>query len=279
VVLVDVRAGVPEGKARDIAEARPIEGFTSKLIGTSDFQATAGSEVVVIAAGAPRQVGMSRDDLLRLNADVVWRVAQQAAALSPDAVLIVLSNPVDVMTYVAWHATGWSPSRVMGQAGVLDTARFCTFVADVLGVAPKDVSAFVLGGHGDTMVPLLRFSHVGGIPVQRLLSPEQLDAIVERTRQGGAEINKLAKGSAYYAPGSALATMVKAVLDDEHRLLPVVSYLDGEFGERDVYVGVPAVVGKSGVEQVVEIDLRPEEAAAFRASVEAVRGPLGVLGF
>lgn len=280
IVLYDVVEGVPQGKALDLQESAPVFGYSSRITGTNSFEETKDSDVIVVTAGSPRRPGMTRDDLLKVNNDVVKEVVHKAAALSPGAVLIVVTNPVDVMTYVAWKASGFPHQRVMGMAGVLDSARFRTFLAMELGVSPRDVFAFVLGGHGDQMVPLVRYSTVGGRPVESLISKERLEAIVERTRGGGGEIVQLLKtGSAYIAPAASVAEMVEAVLLDQKRLLPAVAYLDGPYGEKDIYVGVPTRIGKGGVEEIVGIDFRPEEKEAFTKSVEAVRGPLGVLGY
>ncbi len=280
VVLVDVVEGIPQGKALDLYEATPVAGASVKVVGEQDYAATAGSSVVVVTAGFARKPGMSRDDLLNMNNDVVTQVVKKAVAVSPDAIFIVVTNPVDVMTYVTWKASGLPAERVMGMAGVLDSARFRTFLAMELGVSPKDVVAFVMGGHGDQMVPLTRYSSVGGIPVESLISKERLDAIVKRTRTGGGEIvNLLKSGSAYFAPGASSAEMVEAVLGDQKRLLPVIAHLNGEYGEKDVYVGVPALIGRGGVEKIFEIEFTKEEAEAFRNSVQAVREPLSVLGF
>ncbi|MGC8488607.1 MAG: malate dehydrogenase [Clostridia bacterium] len=277
IVLVDVMEGVPQGKALDIWESGPIEGFDARVVGTNDYADTANSDLIVITAGMPRKPGMSRDDLLKVNADIVGDVAKRASALSPDAIIIVLTNPADVMTYVAQKASGFPYPRVLGQAGVLDSARFRTFLADALNLSPKDVTAFVMGGHGDAMVPLVRYSYAGGIPVEKLLPKETLDAIVQRTRVGGGEIVNLLKLSAYYAPGSSLNVMMQAILYNERRILPVIAHLDGEYGEHDLYVGVPAILGGNGVEKVIEVDLTSEEKDAFRVSVEAVRGPMALL--
>jgi malate dehydrogenase len=277
IVLVDVMEGVPQGKALDIWESGPIEGFDARVVGTNDYADTANSDLIVITAGMPRKPGMSRDDLLKVNADIVGDVAKRASELSPDAIIIVLTNPADVMTYVAQKASGFPYPRVLGQAGVLDSARFRTFLADALNLSPKDVTAFVMGGHGDAMVPLVRYSYAGGIPVEKLLPKETLDAIVQRTRVGGGEIVNLLKLSAYYAPGSSLNVMMQAILYNERRILPVIAHLDGEYGEKDLYVGVPAILGGNGVEKVIEVDLTPEEKDAFRVSVEAVRGPMALL--
>ncbi|MCL8207138.1 MAG: malate dehydrogenase [Actinomycetia bacterium] len=277
IVLVDVVEGVPQGKALDIWESGPVEGFDNRVVGTNDYADTADSDLIVITAGMPRKPGMSRDDLLKVNADIVADVTAKAAKLSPNAVIIVLTNPADVMTYVAQRASGFPHHRVLGQAGVLDSARFRTFLADALNVSPKDVTAFVMGGHGDAMVPLVRYSSAGGIPVEKLLPKETLDAIVQRTRVGGGEIVNLMKISAYYAPGSSLVTMMKAILNNERRILPVIAYLNGEYGEHDIYVGVPVILGGNGVEKVLEVDFTPEEWEMFRASVAAVRGPLSLV--
>jgi len=277
IVLLDVAEGIPQGKALDIWESGPIEGFDNRVVGTNDYADTAGSDMIVITAGMPRKPGMSRDDLLKVNAGIVHDVAEKAAAASPDAIIVVLTNPADVMTYVAQKASGFPHHRVLGQAGVLDSARFRTFLADALHVSPKDVSAFVMGGHGDAMVPLVRYSFAGGIPVEKLLPKEQIDEIVQRTRVGGGEIVNLMKVSAYYAPGSSLAAMMKAILDDERRILPVIAYLNGEYGQKDIYVGVPAILGGNGIERVLEVDFTDDERAQFNKSVEAVRGPLALV--
>jgi malate dehydrogenase len=280
IVLVDVVEGIPQGKALDLLESAPVFGYSCRVIGTNDYEDTRGSDVIVVTAGVARKPGMSRDDLLRVNYDVVKSVVERSVAVSPDAVVIVVTNPVDVMTYVAWKVSGLPSHRVFGQAGVLDSARFCTFIAEELGVSPRDVSALVLGGHGDQMVPLVRYAHVGGIPVTHFVGPERLAEIVQRTRVGGGEIVELLKsGSAYYAPGASAAAMVQAVLQDQKRVLATVAYLDGQYGQRDIYIGVPAVLGAGGVERVIELDLTPEEQAMFQRSVEAVRGPLSLLGF
>ncbi len=280
LVLFDVVEGWPQGKALDLAESAPIFGHTVSVTGTNDFAPTAGSDVLVVTAGSPRRPGMTRDDLLKVNNDVISDVVSRAVAASPEAVVIVVTNPVDVMTFVAHRASGLSHQRVFGMAGGLDSARFRTFLAWELGVSAKDVFGFVMGGHGDQMVPLVRYSTVGGEPVERHLSQEAIDRIVARTRGGGGEVLQLLKnGSAFVAPAAATAEMVEAVLLDQRRTIPVVAYLNGEYGHRGVYVGVPAVIGKGGVEEVVEIGLEPDEKAAFDASVEAVRAPLSVLGF
>jgi len=277
IVLLDVMEGVPQGKGLDIWESGPIEGFDARVLGTNNYDDTAGSDLIVVTAGMPRKPGMSRDDLLKVNVDIVMDVVRKATAVSPDAIVVVLTNPADVMTYMAQRACGFPHNRVLGQAGVLDSARFRTFLADALNISPKDVSAFVMGGHGDAMVPLVRYSYAGGIPVEKLLPKETIDAIVQRTRVGGGEIVNLLKLSAYYAPGSSLNVMMKAILNNERRILPVIAYLDGEYGEHDIYVGVPAIIGGNGVEKVLEVDLTDEEREAFRLSVKAVRDPLSLV--
>ncbi|MCL6563222.1 MAG: malate dehydrogenase [Firmicutes bacterium] len=280
VVLVDVIEGVPQGKALDMWESGPVEGFSLKVLGTNNYEDTANSDVIVVTAGMARKPGMSRDDLLKTNAEIVRSVVEQAASRSPNAIIVVLTNPADVMSYVAQKASGFPHHRVMGQAGVLDSARFRTFLADALNVSVKDITAFVMGGHGDDMVPLVRYSYAGGIPVEKLLPKETLDAIVQRTRNGGGEVLGLLKtSSAYYAPASSLAEMVKAILYDERRILPVISYLNGEYGETDIYVGVPAIIGGNGVEKVLEVEFTEEERANFKRSVQSVRGPLSLLQF
>lgn len=278
IVLVDVVEGVPQGKALDLAEAGPVEGFDCNIIGTNSYEETAGSDVVVITAGIARKPGMSRDDLLKTNYNIVSSVVENVVKHSPEAILIVVSNPVDVMTYVALKRSGLPKERVIGQAGVLDSTRFRTFIAMELGISVEDVSAFVMGAHGDSMVPLVRYSYAGGIPIEKLIPKERIDAIVERTRKGGGEIVELLKtGSAYYAPAASTIQMVEAVLKDKKRILPAIAYLEGEYGQKDVCAGVPIILGAGGVERILEIELTDEERAAFERSVEAVRGPLAVL--
>lgn len=277
IVLVDIQEGVPQGKALDMWESGPVEHFSMKVQGTNDYSVTADSDIIVVTAGLPRKEGMSRNDLLKVNSEVVSGVVTEAARVSPNSIIIVLTNPADVMAYVAQKASGFPHHRVMGQAGVLDSARFRTFLASALNVSARDISAFVMGGHGDDMVPLVRYSYAGGIPIEKLLPKETIDAIVKRTRTGGGEVLSLMKTSAYYAPASSLAEMVKAVLLDERRILPVISYLNGEYGERDIYVGVPAVIGGNGVEKVLEVDFTDAEKTAFANSVSSVREPLKLL--
>ena len=274
IVLLDIpEAGdMPKGKALDLRQAGPIMGFDSDLIGTSDYADTAGSDVVVITAGIARKPGMSRDDLLATNAKIMGSVAEQVKKTSPDATVIVVSNPLDAMVQRALQVTGFPHQRVLGQAGVLDTARYRTFIAMELGVSVEDVSALLMGGHGDTMVPMPSCTSVGGIPVTRLMSRERLDAIVERARHGGAEIVGLLKtGSAYYAPAAATTQMVEAIVKDKKRLIPCAAYCDKEYGVGGYYVGVPVILGAGGVEKVVELDLDEQERADFQKSVDAVK--------
>lgn len=279
IVLYDIVEGVPQGKALDLLQCGPLEGFDTQVIGTNDFADTAGSDVIIVTAGVARKPGMSRDDLLKTNYEIVKSVVEQAVPLSPEATWLIVTNPVDVMTYVAHQVSGLPHHRVIGQAGVLDSTRFRTFLAQELGVSVQDVTAYVMGAHGDDMVPLVRYSYVGGIPVEHLIPKERLDAIVERTRKGGGELVALLKtGSAYYAPGLAAIDMAEAILKDKKRVLPAIARLDGQYGETDIYAGVPIVLGRAGVERVIEIDLTAEEKAAFARSVESVRGPLRTLG-
>ena len=274
IVLLDIpqTEGMPAGKALDLAQAGPIAGFDAAITGTTSYEATAGSDVVVITAGVPRKPGMSRDDLLSTNARIVGNVAEEIGRSSPDAFVLVVSNQLDAMVQRAWQVTGFPPHRVMGQAGVLDTARFRTFVAMELGVSVEDVSAMLLGGHGDSMVPLASCAAVGGIPVTQLVPPQRLAEIVQRTRDGGAEIVGFLKtGSAYYAPAAATAQMVEAIVRDKKRLIPCAAYCDREYGVGGYFVGVPVILGAGGVERIVEIALNAEEQSALEKSVEAVR--------
>ncbi|MFH1117003.1 MAG: malate dehydrogenase [Pseudomonadota bacterium] len=272
VVLVDILDGVPQGKGLDMFETTPVLGVDTHVIGTNDYGASAASDVVVLTAGIARKPGMSRDDLLSTNVRIVSAVAEQAAKASPDAVMIVVSNPLDAMVYTAWKKSGFDPRRVIGMAGVLDTARFRCFLAEEIGVSVEDIQALVLGGHGDSMVPLTRSCSVGGVPITKFISEKRLEEIVQRTRQGGAEIVGLLKtGSAYYAPAASAVQMVKSILLDKKRLLPCAAYLQGEFNQKDVFVGVPALLGAAGVEKVVDLDLTDDEQSAFNKSVDAVR--------
>jgi malate dehydrogenase len=278
VVLIDIVEGMPQGKGLDIREAGPVEGSDSQVLGTNDYADTAGSEVVVITAGIARKPGMSRDDLLNTNYKIVKECTENALKHSPGAILIVVSNPLDAMCQVAYKVAGLPKQRVFGMAGVLDSARMRTFIALELGVSVENTHAFVLGGHGDTMVPLPRYSTVSGIPITELMSPERVDAIVKRTASGGAEIVSLLKtGSAYYAPSSSTAEMVDAVLKDKHKVLPCCCYLEGEFGIKNLYVGVPAQLGQRGVEKIWEIKLTDAEQAALKKSAAAVQELVDVL--
>ena len=275
IVLLDIPAteGMPAGKALDLMEASPIVGFDSNIVGTTSYEDTTDSDVVVITAGIPRKPGMSRDDLLGTNARIVSEVTAQIKQTSPDAILIVVSNPLDAMVQRALQVSGFPPARVIGQAGVLDTARYRTFLAMELGVSVEDVSALLLGGHGDTMVPLPSCTSVGGIPITQLIDAERLEEIVQRTRKGGAEIVGLLKtGSAFYAPAAATTQMVEAIVRDKKRLLPCAAYCDSEYGVGGFYVGVPAILGAGGVEKIIQLDLNEQEQAAFQHSVDAVKG-------
>ena len=271
VVLIDIIEGLPQGKALDLAESAPLEGFDCRLVGTNDYADTAHSDVVVVTAGIARRPGMSRDDLLQTNAKIVSTVVSQVVRYSPNAYLIVVSNPLDAMVHVAKQVSGWPKQRVMGMAGVLDSARFRYFIAQELGVSVEDVHGFVLGGHGDTMVPVPRYATVNGISITQLLSAEQIARLVQRTRDGGAEIvNYLKQGSAFYAPGAAIVQMVEAIVKDKKRVLPAAAYLEGEYGLHDIYVGVPILLGAAGVEKVIEVELTTEEQAALKRSAAAV---------
>ncbi|AEJ44526.1 malate dehydrogenase [Alicyclobacillus acidocaldarius] len=280
VVLLDIPSleNPTKGKALDMLEAMPMLGSDARVVGTSNYEDTAGSDLVIITAGLPRKPGMSRDDLVTTNANIVKSVTEQVVRHSPDACLIVLSNPVDAMTYVAYKTSGFPKQRVIGQAGVLDTARFNTFVAMELGVSVEDVHGFVLGVHGDDMVPLVRYANVGGVPLEKLLPKERIDAIVERTRNGGGEIVSLmGNASAYYAPAASLLQMAESILKDKRRVLPAIAYLEGEYGYRDLTLGVPTVLGKGGIERILELDLLPEEKAALDKSAESVRRLIAVI--
>ncbi len=278
VVMIDILEGIPQGKALDMLEAGPVEGYDCNVIGTNDYKDTAGSDIVVITAGIARKPGMSRDDLLATNSKIVGDVTRSTVAYSPSCIIIAVSNPLDAMCHVAFHASGFPRHRVVGMAGVLDSARFRTFIAMELNVSVENVTAFVLGGHGDTMVPLPRYSTVAGIPITELLSKDQVDRLVQRTRDGGAEIVKLLKtGSAYYAPSAATAEMVEAILKDKKKILPCAAYLEGEYGIHGLYVGVPVKLGAKGLEQIIEIKLTPEEKVALNRSAEAVRELVNVL--
>jgi malate dehydrogenase len=272
VVLVDIIPGVPQGKSLDILESAPVERFDAKLTGTNGYEETSGSDVVVVTAGVPRKPGMSRDDLVATNEGIVADVVRKVLPGSPNAILVVVSNPLDAMCEVARRVSGLPPERVFGMAGVLDSARMRWFLAEALGVSVESTHAFVLGGHGDTMVPLPRYSTVGGVPVTELLPKEKIDALVARTANGGAEIVALLKaGSAYYAPAASAVEMVEAILKDKKKILPCAAYLDGQYRTKGLYVGVPVKLGRRGVEQIIEIKLTPDEQAAFDKSAGAVR--------
>jgi malate dehydrogenase len=272
VVLVDVIEGVPQGKALDLLQAGPVHGYDCMLTGSNGYDQTDGSDVVVITAGLARKPGMTRDDLLFKNAEIVGAVVGEVVRRSPQAILILVTNPLDAMVQLAWKKSGFPPERVIGMAGVLDSARFRTFIARELDVSVENVHAFVLGGHGDTMVPLPRYSTVSGIPITELLPPDRIQALVARTANGGAEIvNYLKTGSAYYAPAASVVEMVEVILKDKKKILPCAAYLNGQYGTRGLYVGVPVKLGRRGVDQVIEIRLTADEQAAFQKSVAAVR--------
>lgn len=274
IILVDVPSAenVVKGKALDMLESAPILGFDSFIIGTSNYEVTRDSDIVIITAGIARKPGMTRDELVQVNQEVMKTVTKEVVHYSPNAVIIVLTNPVDAMAYTVYQASGFPKERVIGQSGVLDTARFRSFVASELNISTRDITGFVLGGHGDTMVPLIRYSSVSGVPLTKLLEEETIERIVERTRKGGAEIVELlGNGSAYYAPAAAIVEMAEAILKDQKRILPAVAYLDGEYGEKDLYLGVPVVLGEGGAEQIVELDLNETEQADLKKSAQAVR--------
>ena len=280
VVLVDIpqMENPTKGKALDMLEASPVQGFDSNITGTSNYEDTRDSDIVVITAGIARKPGMSRDDLVTTNQKVMKSVTQEIVKYSPNCYIIVLTNPVDAMTYTVFKESGFPKKRVIGQSGVLDSARFRTFVAQELDVSVKDVTGFVLGGHGDDMVPLVRYSYAGGIPLQTLIPQDRLNAIVERTRKGGGEIvNLLGNGSAYYAPAAALLEMTEAILKDQRRILPTIAYLEGEYGYSGIYLGVPTVLGANGIEQVIELELTEQEKAALDQSADSVKNVMSVL--
>lgn len=280
VVLVDIPQadGPTKGKALDMLEASPVQGFDANITGTSDYADTADSDIVIITAGIARKPGMSRDDLVQTNQKVMKSVTAEIVKYSPNCIIIVLTNPVDAMTYTVLKESGFPKNRVIGQSGVLDTARFRTFVAQELKVSVKDVTGFVLGGHGDDMVPLVRYSYAGGIPLESLLSKDRLDAIVERTRKGGGEIVQLlGNGSAYYAPAASLVEMTEAILKDQRRILPAIAYLEGEYGYNALYLGVPTILGAGGIEKIIELELTEDEKAGLDKSAEAVRNVMSVL--
>jgi malate dehydrogenase len=278
VVLVDIIDGVPQGKGLDQWQSAPIEGFDARVVGTTSYDAAAGSELVIVTAGIARKPGMSRDDLVKTNAEIVKNVSREIRRAAPQAIVIVVSNPLDVMCWVTKEVTGFPRERVIGMAGVLDTARYRTFLAEALNVSVEDIQAMVLGGHGDTMVPLVSYTTVSGIPVTQLMDRAKLDAIVQRTRNGGAEIvNFLKTGSAYYAPSAAAAQMAEAIVRDKHRVLPCAAWLEGEYGMKGLFLGVPCKLGAGGLEQVIEVQLTADERAALAKSAESVRQTMAVV--
>jgi malate dehydrogenase len=278
VVMVDVAEGIPQGKALDQWQSAPIEGFDTRVIGTNGYEETKDSDVVIITAGIARKPGMSRDDLLNTNAGIVKSVSEQIAKTSPRAILIIVSNPLDVMCYVAMKASGFPRERVIGMAGVLDTARYRAFLAESLDCSVRDIQAMVLGGHGDTMVPLISYTSVSGIPITQLMDKATLDAIVTRTRNGGAEIVKhLKTGSAYYAPSAGAVQMAEAIVKDERRILPCAAWLEGEYGMKGLFLGVPCKLGKNGLEKIIEVELTADEKDALSKSADAVREPMAAI--
>src|ERR1700741_5241358 len=277
IVLTDIKEGLPQGKALDLNQMGPVLGFEPRITGTNDYEETAGSDVVVITAGLPRTPGMSRDDLVTTNEKSVGSVTEQIVAQSPDCTIVVLSNPLDAMCHVAKSVSGFPKERVFGQAGILDTARFRTFIAWETGASVRDVQALVLGGHGDQMVPVVSTTTVGGVPLRKLVSEERIQSMVERTAKGGGELVNLLGTSAWYAPGAAAAQMVDSIMLDEKRVLPCTAYLEGEYGIDGLYMGVPCKLGPGGIEEIVELDLTDDEQAALNASSEAVREVVGVL--
>ena len=278
IVLLDIKEGFAEGKALDIWETSPIDLYDTRTVGsTNDYTRTANSDVVVITSGLPRKPGMSRDDLIATNAGIVKTVTDNIIKYSPNAIIIVVSNPLDVMTYCAYLTAKVDSKRVFGMAGILDTARYRSFLAMELNVSPKDIQAVLMGGHGDTMVPLPRYTTVGGIPVTELISKDKLDAIIERTKVGGGEIVQLLGTSAWYAPGAAAAQMVEAIVRDQKRVFPVCAWLQGEYGMKDIYLGVPVVLGKNGIEKIIELKLNDDEKALLKSSAEAVKSVMDVL--
>ena len=278
VVLIDIIEGIPQGKGLDQWESAPVEGFDTRVVGANDYGPAEGSDLFIVTAGIARKPGMSRDDLLRTNAGIVRSVSEQIARVAPDSVVIVVSNPLDVMAWVAKETTGFPRERVIGMAGVLDTARFRAFIAMELDVSVEDIQAMVLGGHGDTMVPLVSYTAVSGIPVSRLIAPGRLDALIERTRNGGAEIvGYLKTGSAYYAPSAAAVQMAESIVKNKRRILPAAAYLEGEYGQEGIYLGVPCKLGEGGLHEIVEVELTASEAAALARSADHVRGTMANL--
>ncbi len=278
VVIVDIKEGVAEGKALDMWETSSINSYNTRTVGvTNDYERTAGSDIIVITSGLPRKPGMSRDDLIKINAGIVKDVTEKAVKYSPDAIIIVVANPLDVMTYTAYKASGFPKNRVFGMAGILDTGRYRAFLAEALNVSPLDIQALLLGGHGDTMVPLPRYTTVAGIPVTQLIDKDKLDAIVERTKKGGGELVKLMGTSAWYAPGAAAAQMCEAIVGDHRRIFPVCSYADGQYGLNDIFIGMPVVLGRNGIEKIIEIEMNEEENNYMQESAKAVKSVMAVL--
>lgn len=278
IVLLDIKEGLAEGKALDIWQAAPVNMFDTRVIGvTNNYQATEDSDVIVITSGVPRKPGMSRDDLIGINAKIIREVTEKAVEQSPEAIILMVANPLDVMTYCAYLTAKKESSKVFGMAGILDTARFRAFLADAVNASPRDIQTLLLGGHGDTMVPLPRYTSVSGIPITELLDNETIDKIVERTRMGGGEIVKLLGTSAWYAPGAAVAQMVESIVFDQNRILPVCTYLNGEYGLKDIYLGVPVKLGKNGIEEIIEIDLNEDEKAMLYKSADSVKSVMKVL--
>ena len=278
VVLVDIVEGIPQGKGLDLLEASPIEGFDVNIIGTNGYEETTDSDVVILTSGAPRKPGMSREDLLKINAEITKSNIEKVAKTSPNACIFIVNNPMDTMTYLAKAASGFPKERVMGQGGVLDSARYRTFIAQEIGVSVEDIQAMLMGGHGDEMVPLPRYTTVSGIPVTEFISEDRLHQLVERAKKGGGEIVALLKtGSAYYAPSAATVQMTEAILKDKKRVLPVAAYLEGEYGINDLYFGVPAVIGAGGVEKIIELPLTDDEKALMQRSVDLVRGSVDTM--
>lgn len=278
LVLLDIKEGLAEGKALDIWQTSSINRFNTRVTGsTNDYLKTKGSGIIVVTSGIPRKPGMSRDDLIKTNASIVKEVTQKAIKYSPDAIIIVVSNPLDVMTYAAYLAANKDPHKVFGMAGILDTGRYKAFLANALDISPIDIHAMLLGGHGDTMVPLPRYTSVSGIPVTELLGKDVIDRIVERTRKGGGELVSLMGTSAWYAPGAAVSQMVEAIVDNQNRVFPVCAYLNGEYGQKNIYLGVPVKLGKHGVEEIIEISLNTDEKKMLQTSVDSVKGVMKVL--
>lgn len=280
VVLLDILEGIPQGKGLDLLQAGPVFGFDTSIFGTQDYKDTANSDIVVITAGVPRKPGMSRDDLFYTNFDIVKNCTQEAVKYSPNSILIVVTNPLDAMAYTAYKVSGFPKNRVVGMAGILDSARFSTFIAMELNVSVENIQAFVLGGHGDTMVPLARYTTVAGIPVTELIPKEKVDAIIQRTRDGGAEIVKYLKtGSAYYAPAASVMEMVESIVKDKKKILPCAAYVEGEYGISDTFLGVPVKLGSNGIEEITQIKLTPEEQAALEKSAESVKALIKMMKF